>query len=59
MLDEIFQTRRDTKAAKRLLMRLLKKQGCPQRRMITDKLASYAAADVRSCRRSSIARTRG
>jgi putative transposase len=44
VLDEILQTRRDTKAAKRLLKRLLKKQGCPPRRMITDKLGSYAAA---------------
>jgi putative transposase len=43
-LDEIVQTRRDTKAAKRLLTRLLKKQGCPPRRMITDNLGSYAAA---------------
>jgi putative transposase len=44
VLDEIVQTRRDTKAAKRLLKRLLRKQGCPPRRMITDKLGSYAAA---------------
>ena len=44
ILDEIVQTRRDTKAAKRLLTRLLKKQGCPPRRVITDKLGSYAAA---------------
>src|SRR5918995_4812178 len=44
VLDEIVQTRRDTKAAKRLLKRLLKKQGSPPRRMITDKLGSYAAA---------------
>jgi putative transposase len=44
ILDEIVQSRRDTKAAKRLLRRLLKKQGCPPRRMITDKLAYYAAA---------------
>ncbi|WP_114948000.1 IS6 family transposase [Microvirga calopogonii] len=44
VLDEIVQTRRDTKAAKRLLKRLLKKQGCPPKRMITDKLGSYAAA---------------
>jgi putative transposase len=44
ILDEIVQTQRDTKAAKRLLTRLLKKQGCPPRRMITDKLGSYAAA---------------
>jgi len=44
ILDEIVQTRRDTKAASRLLTRLLKKRGCPPRRMITDKLGSYAAA---------------
>jgi putative transposase len=44
VLDKIVQTRRDTKAAKRLLKRLLKKQGCSPRRMITDKLGSYAAA---------------
>jgi putative transposase len=44
VLDEIVQSRRDTKAAKRLLKRLLRKQGCPPRRMITDKLGSYAAA---------------
>ena len=44
ILDEIVQTRRDTKAARRLLRRLLKKQGCAPRRMITDKLGSYAAA---------------
>ncbi len=44
MLDEIVQTRRDTKAAKRLLKRLLRKQGGPPRRMIADKLGSYAAA---------------
>jgi putative transposase len=44
ILDEIVQTRRNTKAAKRLLTRLLKKQGCPPRRMVTDKLGSYAAA---------------
>ena len=44
ILDEIVQTRRDTEAAKRLLTRLLKKQGCPPRRMIADKRVSYAAA---------------
>jgi putative transposase len=44
VLDEIVQPRRDTKAAKPLLRRLLKKQGCPPRRMITDKLGAYAAA---------------
>jgi putative transposase len=44
VLDEIVQTRRNTKAAKRMLKRLLKKQGCPPQRLITDKLGSYAAA---------------
>ncbi|MPR13586.1 IS6 family transposase [Microvirga tunisiensis] len=44
VLDEIVQTRRNTKAAKRLLTRLLRKQGCPPRRMISDKLGSYASA---------------
>jgi putative transposase len=44
VLDEIVQSRRDTKAAKRLLRRLLKMQRCPPRRMIIDKLGSYAAA---------------
>ncbi len=44
ILDEIVQNRRNTKAARRLLMRLLKKQGMVPRRMITDKLRSYGAA---------------
>lgn len=44
VLDEIVQTRRNTKAAKRLLQRLLKKQGLPPKRIITDKLRSYGAA---------------
>jgi putative transposase len=44
VLDEIVQKRRDAKAARRLLIRLLKNQGCPPKRMITDKLGSYAKA---------------
>ena len=44
ILDEILQRRRDAKAACPLLVRLLKQQGSPPRRMITDKLGSYAAA---------------
>lgn len=44
VLDEIVRTRRNTKAAKRVLTRLLKKQGMAPRRMITDKLRSYGAA---------------
>ncbi len=41
VLDEIVQNRRNTKAAKRLLVRLLKKQGLAPKWMITDKLRSY------------------
>ncbi|NRP88481.1 hypothetical protein GFPCMMHI_04403 [Ensifer adhaerens] len=44
VLDEIVQSRRDTKAAKRLLVRLLKRQGQTPKRIITDKLRSYGAA---------------
>lgn len=44
VLDEIVQSRRNTKAAKQLLMRPLKKQGFAPKRMITDKLRSYGAA---------------
>ena len=44
VLDEIVQSRRDTKAAKRLLIRLLKKAGMSPKRIITDKLRSYGAA---------------
>jgi putative transposase len=44
VLDEIVQNRRNTKAAKRLLKRLLRKQGMAPRRMITDKPHSYGAA---------------
>lgn len=44
VLDEIVQNRRNTTAAKRLLMRLLKTQGIAPKRMTTDKLRSYGAA---------------
>ncbi|KSV62324.1 hypothetical protein N183_36515 [Sinorhizobium sp. Sb3] len=44
VLDEIVQARRDTKAAKRLLVRLLKKQGLAPKRIVTDKLRSNGAA---------------
>jgi putative transposase len=44
VLDILVQSRRNTKAAKRLLRKLLKKQGIAPRVMITDKLASYAVA---------------
>src|SRR3954466_15910673 len=44
VLDILVQSRRDAKAAKRLLRKLLKKQGRAPRVLITDKLRSYAAA---------------
>ena len=44
VLDAIVQSRRNTKAAKRLLTRLLQKQGVLPKRIITDKLRSYRAA---------------
>src|SRR6201994_232850 len=44
VLDILVQRRRDKKAAKRLLRKLLKKQMRAPRVMITDKLASYGAA---------------
>jgi putative transposase len=44
VLDILVQSRRDTRAAKRLLRKLLKKQARPPRAIVTDKLASYAAA---------------
>jgi putative transposase len=44
VLDEIVQARRNTKAARRLLTRLLRKQGMAPKRIITDKLGSYGAA---------------
>ena len=44
VLDVPVQRRRDKRAAKRLLRKLLKRQGRAPRVMITDKLASYSAA---------------
>jgi putative transposase len=44
VLDALVQSRRDKKAAKRLLRKLLKKQGRAPRVMVTDKLRSYGAA---------------
>jgi putative transposase len=44
VLDVLVQSRRDKKAAKRLLRKLLKKQGRAPRVLITDKLRSYAWA---------------
>lgn len=44
VLDEIVQAGLDTRAARRLLVRLLRKQGLAPKRIITDKLRSYGAA---------------
>ncbi len=44
VLDVLVQSRRDRKAAKRLLRKLLKKSATAPRVMITDKLGSYGAA---------------
>ena len=45
VLDVLVQSRRDKKAAKRLLRKLLKRQCRAPRVMITDKLGSYGAAE--------------
>jgi len=44
VLDILVQSRRDTRAAKRLLRKLLKRQCRAPRVMVTGKLASYGAA---------------
>ncbi|WP_414475280.1 IS6 family transposase [Microvirga sp. M2] len=44
VLDEVVQGCRNTKAAKRLLIRRMKKQGVAPKRIITDELPSYGAA---------------
>ena len=44
VLDILIQKRRNTKAAKRLMKKLLKKEGFAPRVIITDKLKSYGAA---------------
>jgi putative transposase len=44
ILDEIVQSRRNTKAVKRLLIRLMKKQRCLPKRIVMDKLRFYGAA---------------
>ena len=44
VLEEILQSRRDKRAAKRLLVMLMKRWGFVPKRTITDKLRSYGAA---------------
>lgn len=45
VLDVLVQSRRNAKAAKRLIRKLLKMQGRAPRVMVTDKLRSYGAAN--------------
>jgi len=44
VLDMLVQRRRDTRAALRLMRKLLKKQGFAPKLLVTDKLRSYACA---------------
>ena len=44
VLDILVQSRRNRRAAKRFFRKLLKRQTCEPRRLITDKLGSYSAA---------------
>ena len=44
VLDVVVQRRRNTKAATRLLRKLLRNQGVKPERIVTDKLGSYNAA---------------
>ncbi len=44
VLDFLVQSKRDAKAAEKLLRKLLKKQGWAPSRMVTDKLRSYPVA---------------
>ena len=44
VLDFLVQAKRNAKAAKKLMCKLLKKQGWPPTRITTDKLRSYGVA---------------
>jgi putative transposase len=44
VLDMLVQRRRDTRAALRLMRKLLRKQGFAPKLLVTDKLRSYASA---------------
>jgi putative transposase len=47
VLDALVQSRRNKKAAVRLMRKLLKSQGLTPRVMVTDKLRSYSAAKAK------------
>src|SRR4030095_14050652 len=44
VLDVLLQAKRDTKAARKLMRKLLKKQGIPPDEWVTDKNPAYGAA---------------
>jgi len=44
VLDVLVQSRRDSRAALRLMRKLLRKQGCVPKLLVTDKLRSYGSA---------------
>ncbi len=44
VLDILVQTRRDTRAAEKLMRKLIKKQGFAPEVLVTDRLGSYGAA---------------
>ena len=44
VLDMLVQSRRDSRAARRLMRKLLKRQGFAPKLLVTDKLRSYASA---------------
>ena len=48
VVDMLVQRRRDTRAALRLMRKLLRKQGFAPKLLVTDKLRSYASAFRRS-----------
>jgi len=47
VLDMLVQSRRDSRAALRLMRKLLRKQGFAPKLLVTDKLRSYASAFLR------------
>jgi transposase-like protein len=50
ILEMLVQRRRDTRAALRLMRKLLKKQGFAPKLLVTDKLRSYSSASLQSIR---------
>jgi len=60
VLDFLVQRRRDAQAAKKLMMKLLKKHGFAPSRIVTDRLRSYSAAfrAIGTCEQTTGRRTR-